>query len=261
MVSLRSILFERNNMAKPVEVIEEYQPESSDESNCMERWNELIAGFVLGNLTPEEAESVAQILTENPQLASHIARLRNTATVRALGQTEWSTARSQDGSEGWADTALDRPLYEQDVYGQSDRPFSELEPTLANSKIAGDRPVGLFALKEPPIGEQTGGSQIQPTSDRSLLASAAASIHPRFVQKSASRKAVRLPCPAFERFSLIEAMLVPVFNPLWWMVIGATVLIGVDSFRVRRSHQSTLEELTELRASPQLAPSQPIDRP
>lgn len=85
-----------------------YRPKSS-ELNRMDRWNELIAGFVLGNLTPEEEKSVAQILTENPQLAANITRLRNTATIHSLRLTEWTTARSQDGSEGWADTALDLP--------------------------------------------------------------------------------------------------------------------------------------------------------
>ena len=164
----------------------------------MDRWNELIAGFVLGNLTPEEAESIAKILADNPQLASHISRLRNTATVRSSGKTEWSTARSQNGSEGWADTVLDSPKeFAQSTVEQESQSIY---------CIGSDRP---------------------------------------------NEKVRTSPSPTFERFSLTEALLVPLFNPLWWAVIALAVAVGIDDFRVRRSLKGVLEELSQLKAAPQ----------
>lgn len=50
----------------------------------MERWNELIAGYVLGNLTDEEHRELVQLLAENPRLVDEITRLRGTATLKAL---------------------------------------------------------------------------------------------------------------------------------------------------------------------------------
>lgn len=50
----------------------------------MERWNELIAGYVLGNLTDEEHQELVQLLAENPRLVDEITRLRGTATLKTL---------------------------------------------------------------------------------------------------------------------------------------------------------------------------------
>lgn len=188
----------KRKVVKRADVIKVCQSKRS-ELNCMERWNELIAGFVLGNLTPEEAESIAEILANNPQLASDIVRLRNTATVRSLRTTEWSTARSQDGSEGWADTALDLPI--------SSIVLDELSTRAAVT------------------------SGMRPAADRSEEV---------------------LPGIPFERFSMIEALLVPLFNPLWWTVFVVAISLGIDNFRVRRSLSTTLEEMSQLKATPQL---------
>ena len=42
-----------------------------------ERLEELIAGYVLGNLTPEEAEELNQLLTEHPELSREVNRLQD----------------------------------------------------------------------------------------------------------------------------------------------------------------------------------------
>ena len=199
-------------------VIEVCQSKRS-ELNCMERWNELIAGFVLGNLTPEEAESIAKILAENPQLASGIARLKNTATVRSLRATEWSTARSQDGSEGWADTALELP-------------------------------VSSIVLEEVSTGTVVSSATV-PGADLAKADRAEADRIKRGFPKSVRTEKV-LPSLQFERFSMIEAILVPLFNPLWWTIFVVAIALGIDSFRVRRSLASTLEEMSQLEAASQL---------
>ena len=197
----------------------------------MERWNELIAGFVLGNLTPEEAESIAKVLADNPQLASHIARLRNTATVRSISKTEWSTARSQDGSEGWADTVLDAP-----------------ELSLATSerfqaRLESDRP----ALPIAPSRDADGREVDKKKRGRGLRQWERQNTY--YVSGDRLAKKVKaLPAHTFERFSLTEALLVPLFNPLWWTVIALAVAVGIDDFLVRRSLQGAREELSALEA-------------
>ncbi|MGC1308338.1 MAG: hypothetical protein WA885_14025 [Phormidesmis sp.] len=75
----------------------------------MEHWNELIAGFVLGNLSPEEYQELAQILAENPHLNDEVVRLRRTATIRGgrnnMSVPLWPVNISAAGAQGWADTA------------------------------------------------------------------------------------------------------------------------------------------------------------
>lgn len=46
-----------------------------------ERLEELMAGYVLGNLTPEEAEEFRQLLTEHPELAEEVHRLQEVLEV------------------------------------------------------------------------------------------------------------------------------------------------------------------------------------
>ena len=76
----------------------------------MERWNELIAGHVLDNLTDSEQQELSEILSQNPQLKSEIARLRQTATLQSV-QSLTVSYLSDDlpqGAEGWADSVVDR---------------------------------------------------------------------------------------------------------------------------------------------------------
>lgn len=72
----------------------------------MERWNELIAGHVLGNLTDAEQQELSAVLAKNPQLTSEIDRLRQTATLQS-GQKH--TPELPTGAEGWADMAVTEP--------------------------------------------------------------------------------------------------------------------------------------------------------
>ena len=232
----------------------------------MDRWNELIAGFVLGNLTPEEAESIARILAENPQLASHIARLRNTATVRSLGKAERLSARSQDGSEGWADTALDSALpyhlsNNPELNGLSIRDsradVARLESRLADSleKRFAKRNVPIYLDSEQQNSDfgAANDDMFDATvlkSDKSIITKEARK------ERRLSRSAVER--FSLERFSLAEAVIVPMFNPLWWTAIAIAITVSIDNFRVRRSLQDIQEELTELKAAPQIAPVEKI---
>ena len=49
---------------------------------------ELAAGYVLGNLTPEEAEAFQQLLLNHPELDTEVARLQETLGLMAYGLTE-----------------------------------------------------------------------------------------------------------------------------------------------------------------------------
>ncbi|QYO64288.1 hypothetical protein [Leptolyngbya sp. 7M] len=42
-----------------------------------DNWQDLIAGYALGNLSPEEAEALQQLLSEHPELAEEVNRLRS----------------------------------------------------------------------------------------------------------------------------------------------------------------------------------------
>lgn len=70
----------------------------------MERWNELIAGYVLENLTDEEAQELSEILRDNPHLQLEISRLRKTATMSHAQRTERASDALEAGAEGWTDT-------------------------------------------------------------------------------------------------------------------------------------------------------------
>ena len=205
----------------------------------MDRWNELIAGFVLGNLTPEEADSVAQILAENPQLAVNIARLRNTATVRSMRSAEWSTARSQDGSEGWADTALDLP---------------EINPPsgLIDSRLlapAAEQPQLLAHRPSRRLADGSAKSQADTSqTDRPR--------HSPFYQRWRSlfwRESRQWPRPGTEGVGtegvgIVKPLTAPLFSPLWWLTIVAIIVVGIDDFRVRRSLSAAQAEIAQLKA-------------
>ena len=73
----------------------------------MERWNELIAGHVLGNLTEEESQELSEILRDNPHLRLEISRLRKTATMSHSQRGELTPLDA--GAEGWTDTVHHLP--------------------------------------------------------------------------------------------------------------------------------------------------------
>lgn len=73
-------------------------------NNAMERWKELIAGYVLENLTDEESQELSEILRDNPHLQLEISRLRKTATMSGSQRADRSSDTLAVGAEGWTDT-------------------------------------------------------------------------------------------------------------------------------------------------------------
>ena len=113
----------------------------------MERWNELIAGYVLGNLTEEEQAELSAVLDENPHLKLDIARLRKTATMSHVQRLNRSLERLQAGSEGWADTAHGSPILEPEDFfahpfsaqlSQSAQPSQPAQPPVPSAPSAVD---------------------------------------------------------------------------------------------------------------------------
>ncbi|MEL6261647.1 MAG: hypothetical protein AAFR12_11330 [Cyanobacteria bacterium J06626_6] len=100
----------------------------------MERWNELIAGHVLDNLTEEEQAELSQVLAEQPKLMTEISRLRRTATLRSTQQSESSVDGWKDswkaGAEGWADTVSQ--ALEQ---GDGTYSFQDDQPKLVTNSV------------------------------------------------------------------------------------------------------------------------------
>ena len=92
----------------------------------MERWNELIAGYVLENLTDEEAQELSAILRANPHLQLEFSRRRKTATMSRAQLGERTVESLDAGAEGWADTVHHAPNDVQPI-----RPvFPEKKPLL-----------------------------------------------------------------------------------------------------------------------------------
>jgi anti-sigma-K factor RskA len=59
-----------------------------------EELNELLASYVLGDLTPEEVASVNQLLESNPELATEVSRLQKTLALLPLSLPETSPPAS-----------------------------------------------------------------------------------------------------------------------------------------------------------------------
>jgi anti-sigma-K factor RskA len=59
-----------------------------------ESWNELLAGYVLGDLTPEEAVQVKQYLETHPELLSEVKALQATLSLLPLALPETSLSPS-----------------------------------------------------------------------------------------------------------------------------------------------------------------------
>lgn len=66
----------------------------------MERWRELVAGYVLDNLNEEEHRELTQILLKRPELVGEIARLKRTATIRGSRRRRGLPAYSPHGADG-----------------------------------------------------------------------------------------------------------------------------------------------------------------
>lgn len=169
----------------------------------MERWNELIAGYVLGNLTTEENEELAQVLAKHPQLNESILRLRQTATLRGCvpenritDHTVPLTIQATDisgymtkGSEGWTDGISGGP---------SSAPLKSHPHTAHSILDQGKHTLHGRALNEPssyphPKNNSNGHTWLNTCAKNSVQ------------------------------------------NPLWWLLVLATIGLGIDNMRVRRS--------------------------
>jgi len=173
----------------------------------MDRWNELIAGHVLGNLTAEESEELAQVLAEHPHLNEEILRLRQTATLKggllegrmadrtSLRATP-STSTGGDitaGAEGWSDR----------ISGS---------PSTANLN---ERPIAIHSILELKKHELQGRSQPKPSSSANPT-----NKHNSYTWGNAYAK---------------SPLKKPLKNPLWWILVLITIALGIDNVRVRRS--------------------------
>ncbi len=64
------------------------------ESSYPDHWQELMAGYVLGNLTPEEAEELQQLLSAHPELGEEMHSLQNVLAVMPYALPEVQPAAS-----------------------------------------------------------------------------------------------------------------------------------------------------------------------
>ncbi|MEL6490891.1 MAG: hypothetical protein AAFQ95_13105 [Cyanobacteria bacterium J06621_3] len=97
----------------------------------MERWSELVAGYVLGNLTDEEQQELSKTLRDHPQLRSEISRLQKTATMSRAQSANWMNEKLAAGAQGWTDTA-EASTQAKSSQGQSVQPaFPEHEQLVA----------------------------------------------------------------------------------------------------------------------------------
>ncbi|MEM9089493.1 MAG: hypothetical protein AAGC93_12195 [Cyanobacteria bacterium P01_F01_bin.53] len=177
----------------------------------MERWNELVAGYVLGNLTDGESQELAQLMTEKPQLTEEIARLRKTATIRgaspAAGQPLGLVdqfPRSESGEEGWADE---------------------------NTRLPNPALLKTHHVLKPPAATLTDASPM------ALLISVPAYFLTSFRQRFALPDLTQ------------EPMGFPMTNPWWCLLVLLLIGVGVDNWRVRRSLAISQEKLAQLEDS------------
>lgn len=174
----------------------------------MDRWNELIAGHVLGNLTAKESEELAQILVKNPQLNEEILRLRRTATMRSKLPDSLMAAdlsvnqRTEEGAQPTIGSASTQRFAPAGSEGWTDGLSGRLSPT-ARWKI------------EPALAPKKGTPPLQPltyvSSQRPL---------------NNNHRNRRRVC-AYAKNALR--------NPLWWLLVLVTIGLGIDNVRVRRS--------------------------
>lgn len=181
----------------------------------MERWNELVAGYVLGNLTEEESQELEEILAENPQRRQEIARLRKTATMRKASPQGPHGCQSRSpmtpytrGSEGWSD--CDSLLLEPDL-------------------------LKVNRLLTPP---RSSTSTLFDEDAEVLMPIETAHVHSRLGGLRSLYRDVMGPLPT---------------SPWWWILVFALIGIGIDDCRVRRSLAIAREKIVQMeqkRAAP-----------
>lgn len=219
----------------------------------MERWNELAAGYVLGNLTEEEQLELSKVLSENPQLKQEIARLRKTATMNRAQASENVVSPISTGAQGWADTAADLP-----------------EPSFLSDKVMNSEVVNS---KEQNIERQNKQGPANSRLVSSAMFSAHASTAPgskvaqnvpqsvtQPVNHSAAQPVTQSNVPTSCGVSVIGGRLS--LGEVWqharpwgWLVALILVGVGIDNWRVRRLLAIAQERIFQLELSSDYAPS------
>lgn len=173
----------------------------------MDRWNELIAGHVLGNLTAEESEELAQILVKHPQLNAGILRLRQTATLRG-GLSE------NRMSDHMADYTVPSTIPATNAEGY----VTAGAEGWTDGISGGPSPVRL---------------QVNPIKVNSVLEQGKHTLH---------RRSQTEPSPSAQpknnnnsRTWINACTKESLKNPLWWILVLATIGLGIDNMRMRRS--------------------------
>lgn len=190
----------------------------------MDRWNELIAGYVLNNLTEEEEQELAEVLADNPQLMSEISRLRSTATLKSSQRISWAAERLPMGSEGWADMAV-LPTDEELGEGEA------MQPQHAR-------------MSSKPYGPQVPAAQALSTSENSVFPDRGwlAVLTPVKVMAVLREQ-------AFSRMG-------------WWswLVLAALVVVGIDNWRMRRLLAIAQERILQVESATEYLPSSVSDQ-
>jgi len=184
----------------------------------MERWNELIAGYVLGNLTDDEAQELSAILQDHPHLRLEISRLRKTATMSRSRQADWPLEPLDAGAEGWTDTVHDL----SDV--QSIQPaFPEKKPLLESM---------TKPIQSKPDGAAESAFSLRQVLSRRLLLNRP--VVESFVPERES---------VFQRKSLLS-----------WLMALVLIGVGIDNWRVRRLLSIAQERISQLELSAEYRP-------
>ncbi len=179
----------------------------------MERWNELIAGYVLGNLTDEEQRELSEVLAENPQLKLEIARLRKTATMSHTQVLDWSLSYLEAGAEGWADSVDD---------------FPDLMSGKANSPV-------FQAMTAAAVDSQADSQSAEPVLPHKAL--------PR---KVLPRKVLPHKIELLRYFGLSTRKKLRPQNLLLWMMSLLLLYIAIDNCLTRRMLMSAQERILHL---------------
>ncbi|MEL7140717.1 MAG: hypothetical protein AAGM27_11665 [Cyanobacteria bacterium J06554_3] len=189
----------------------------------MDRWNELIAGYVLNNLTEDEEQELSAVLADNPQLMSEISRLRGTATLKSSQRISLAAERLPMGSEGWADMAV-LPTDEALSVGEAMQPqyarMSELRrPQALSSQALSANENSVFP-------------------DRGWLAAL-----------TPAKALATLRARAFARMG-------------WWswLVLAALVVVGIDNWRMRRLLAIAQERILQVESTTEYLPSNVSDQ-
>jgi len=198
----------------------------------MERWNELIAGHVLGNLTESEQAELSKVLSKNPQMVTQIARLRRTATLRSGHKKEQTTGPSasqlSEGAEGWADMVAQLPDMTPEMMADvlnNDQGNVYAPATLLSKSFSAENSAVRHSLFEPPEPSQTEDDE---SANGASLSQGAFRANP--LEKQWGQRFVQ------------------------WIVVLLIVGMGLDNWRLRRMLAIAQERILELESTAEMVP-------